>query len=71
MHTFLGKIWVFIYTLILLVLTGCTGIRLGTNSEGENVGAGENVESLQSIIHEQGEKIASIEQDLVKYNKII
>ena len=71
MDAFSGKIWVFIYTLILLVLTGCTGIRPSTYSEGENVDAGENIEALESIIQEQGEKINSIEQDLVKYQKMI
>ena len=71
MDAFSGKIWVFIYTLILLVLTGCAGIRPSTYSEGENVDAGENIETLESIIQEQGEKINSIEQDLVKYKKMI
>jgi len=71
MDAFSGKIWVFIYTLILLVLTGCAGIRPSTYSERENVDAGENIETLESIIQEQGEKINSIEQDLVKYQKMI
>ena len=65
------KIWVFIYTLILLVLTGCAGTRPSTYSEGKNVDAGENIKTLESIIQEQGEKINSIEQDLVKYQKMI
>ena len=71
MDAFSGKIWVFIYTLILLFLTGCAGIRPSTYSEGENVDDGENIETLESIIQEQGEKINSIEQDLVKYQKMI
>ena len=70
MYTFSGKIWVLIYTLILLVLTGCT-IPLQTFSEGDNVGAGKDIETLKSIIQEQGEKITSIEKDLVKYQKMI
>ena len=71
MDAFSAKIWVFIYTLILLVLTGCAGIRPSTDSEGKNVDAGENIETLKSIIQEQGEKINSIEQDLVIYQKMI
>ena len=71
MQTVSGKIWVSIYTLILLVLVGCAGVRPRTYSEGENVGAGENVESLQVIIQEQGKKIESIEQDLAKYQEMI
>ena len=70
MYTFSGKIWVFIYTLILLVLTGCT-VPLQTFSGGDNVGAGKDIETLKSIIQEQGEKITSIEKDLVKYQKMI
>ena len=54
MNAFSGKIWVIIFNLILLVQTGCTGIRPRNYSEGENVGAGKNIESLQSIIQEQG-----------------
>ena len=71
MDAFSGKILVIIYILILLVLTGCAGIRPSTYSEGENVDAGENIKTLESIIQEQGEKINSIEQDLVKYQKMI
>ena len=70
MYAFSGKIWVLINTLILLVLTGCT-IPLQTFSEGDNVGVGKDIETLKSIIQEQGEKIISIEEDLVKYQKII
>ena len=69
MNAFSGKIWVIIYTLILLILFGCTGIRPSAYSKGENVGSGHNVDSLQSVIQQQGEKIASIEKDLIKYFK--
>ena len=71
MNAFSGKIWVIIYTLILLVLTGCTGVRPKTFSEGDNVGVGEDIETLKSIIQEQGEKINSIEKDLIKYQMMI
>ena len=70
MYAFSGKIWVLINTLILIVLTGCT-IPLQTFSEGDNVGVGKDIETLKSIIQEQGEKITSIEKDLVKYQKMI
>ena len=70
MYAFSGKIWVLINTLILLVLTGCT-VPLQTFSEGDNVGVGKDIETLKSIIQEQGEKITSIEKDLVKYQKMI
>ena len=65
-----GKIWVIIYTLILLVLLGCTGNRPSAFSEGKILSKGMNVDSLQSIIQEQGEKIASIEEDLIKYQEV-
>ena len=71
MNAFSGKIWVIIYTLILLVQTGCTGIRPRDYSGGDNVGSRENIETLKSIIHEQGEKISSIEQDLEKYQDMM
>ena len=70
MEAFSGKSWVFMYTLILLVLAGCT-VPLKTFSEVDNVVVGEDIETLKSIIQEQGEKIISIEQDLVKYKKMI
>ena len=56
MGAFSGKIWFFIYTLILLVLTGCAGIRPSTYSEGENVDAGENIKTLGSIIRRKVKK---------------
>jgi len=71
MNSISGKIWVFIFTLILLVLNGCTGIHSRAYSEEENEGAREDIETLKAIIQEQGKKINSIEQDLVKYQEMI
>ena len=46
MNAFPGKIWFIIYTLILLILLGCTGIRPSAYSKIENEGSGHNVDSL-------------------------
>ena len=70
MNTSSGKIWVFIYALILLILTGCAGNHPKTFSEGNNVDTGKDIETLKSIIQEQDEKITSLEKDLIKYQEI-
>ena len=70
MNAFSGRIWVFIYALILLILTGCAGNHPKTFSEGNNVDAGKDIETLKSIIQEQDEKITSLEKDLIKYQEI-
>ena len=70
MNAFSGRIWVFIYALILLILTGCAGNHPKTFSEGNNVDAGKDIETLKSVIQEQDKKIISLEKDLIKYQEI-
>ena len=71
MNTCTGKNWIFIYTLVLLVLTGCVGTRPENFSYGENINIEKEIETLKSIIQKQGEKITLIEKDLVKYQETI
>ena len=70
MNAFSDRMWGFFYTLILLILTGCTGTHPKTFSEGNNVDAGKDIETLKSIIQEQDEKITSLEKDLIKYQEM-
>ena len=71
MVTFSGKRWVFICTLILIVLTGCSGTRPNDSVDGTYSGNSDDVETLKSIIYEQGKKISSIEKDLIQYQDMI
>jgi len=71
MVAFSGKKWAFISTLILIVLTGCSGTRPNDSVDGPSNGNSNDVEALKSIIYEQGKKISSIEKDLIQYQDMI
>ena len=71
MVAFSGKKWAFISTLILIVLTGCSGTRPNDSVDGTSNGNSNDVEALKSIIYEQGKKISSIEKDLIQYQDMI
>ena len=71
MVAFSGKKWAFISTLILIVLTGCSGTRPNDSVDGTSNGTSNDVEALKSIIYEQGKKISSIEKDLIQYQDMI
>ena len=71
MVAFSGKKWAFISTLILIVLTGCSGTRPNDSVDGTSNGTSNDVEALKSIIYEQGKKISSIEIDLIQYQDMI
>ena len=71
MVTFSGKRWAFICTLLLIVLTGCSGTRPNDSVDGTYSGNSDDVETLKSIIYEQGKKISSIEKDLIQYQDMI
>ena len=71
MVAFSGKKWAFISTLILIVLTGCSGTRPNDSVDETSNGTSNDVEALRSIIYEQGEKISSIEKDLIQYQDMI
>ena len=71
MVAFSGKKWVFISTLILIVLMGCSGTRPNDSVDGTYSGNSDDVETLKSIIYEQGKKISSIEKDLIQYQDMI
>ena len=71
MVAFSGKRWAFISTLILIVLTGCSGTRPNDSVDRTYSGNSDDVETLKSIIYEQGKKISSIEKDLIQYQDMI
>ena len=71
MVAFSGKKWAFISTLILIVLTGCSGTRPSDSVDRTYSGNSDDVETLKSIIYEQGKKISSIEKDLIQYQDMI
>ena len=71
MAAFLGKKYAFISTFILIVLTGCSGTLPNDSLDGSDSGNSADVETLKSIIDEQGKKISSIENDLIKYQDFI
>ena len=71
MVAFSGKKWAFISTLILIVLTGCSGTRPNDLVDRTYSGNSDDVETLKSIIYEQGKKISSIEKDLIQYQDMI
>ena len=71
MVAFSGKKWAFISTLILIVITGCSGTRPNDSVDGIYSGNSDDVETIKSIIYEQGKKISSIEKDLIQYQDMI
>jgi TolA-binding protein len=71
MVAFSGKKWAFISTLILIVLMGCSGTRPNDSVDRTYSRNSDDVETLKSIIYEQGKKIASIEKDLIQYQDMI
>ena len=71
MVTDTSKFWILTSISILLVITGCAPTSPGVDYKAGSVGTVEEIETLKSIINEQGEKIISIEQGLVKYQELI
>jgi len=71
MVTYTRKFWILVSISILLVLIGCNPSSPSIDYEEDSVGTIEDVETLNSIIEEQGDKIAHIERELVKYQKLI
>ena len=72
MVTYTGKSRILVSISILLVLTGCSNPPSPSvvYKEGD-VGTVEDIETLKSIIEEQGDKIASIELELMQYQDLI
>ena len=70
MVTFSGNKWAFINTVILMLLIGCSGTR-PNDSLSVDSGNYTDVETLKSIINEQGKKISFIERELVNYQNMI
>ena len=72
MVTYTSKSWVLTSISILLVLIGCSNVPSpGADYKEGNIGTVEDIESLKSIIEEQGDKIASIALELMKYQELI
>ena len=72
MVTYTGKSRILASISILLVLTGCSNPPSPSVDYKEgDVGTVEDIETLKSIIEEQGDKIASIELELMKYQELI
>ena len=72
MVTYTGKSRVLASISILLVLTGCSNPPSpSVDYEEGDVGTVEDIETLKSNIEEQGDKIASIELELMKYQELI
>jgi len=72
MVTYTGKSRVLASISILLVLTGCSNPPSpSVDYEEGDVGTVEDIETLKSNIEEQGDKIASIELELMKYQEMI
>jgi len=71
MIAFPDKKWAFLGVFIFVVITGCTGSRPNESVEVFQNGNSDGIESLKSIINEQGKKISSIESELVKYQEMI
>ena len=70
--TYTSKSWLLTSIFILLVLMGCSNSPSpGVDYEKGDVGTVEDIETLKSIIEEQGDKIASIELELMKYQELI
>ena len=66
-----GKIYILFLTILLLVITGCSGTRPDSYLDRENAGTIENIEAMNSIIIQQGKKIEKIEQELTAYQEMI
>jgi len=66
-----GKIYILFLTILLLVITGCSGTRPDSYLDRENAGTIENIEAMNSIIIQQGKKIDKIEQELTEYQEMI
>ena len=66
-----GKIYILFLTILLLVITGCSGTRPDSYLDRENAGTIENIEAMNSIIIQQGRKIDKIEQELTAYQEMI
>ena len=66
-----GKINILFITVLLLVITGCSGTLPDSSLDGENAGKIENIEAMNSIIIQQGKKIDKIEQELTAYQEMI
>ena len=72
MVTYTGKFRILASISILLVLTGCSNPPSpSVDYEEGDVGTVEDIETLKSIIDKQGDKIASIELELMKYQELI
>jgi len=72
MVTYAGKSRILVSISILLVLTGCSNPPSpSVDYEEGDVGTVEDIETLKSNIEEQGDKIASIELELMKYQEMI
>ena len=71
MVTDTSKFWILTSISILLVITGCAPTSPGVDYKAGSEGTVEEIETLKSIINEQGKKIISIEQGLVKYQELI
>ena len=72
MVTYTGKSRILVSISILLVLTGCSNSPSPSVDYKEgDVGTVEDIETLESIIEEQGDKIASIELELMQYRELI
>ena len=44
-----GKIYILLLTVLLLVITGCSGTRPDSSLDEENAGTIENIEAMNSI----------------------
>ena len=71
MVAFSGNKWAFINTVILMLLIGCSGTRPNDSLDSADSGNYTDVETLKSIINEQGKKISFIESELVNYQNMI
>lgn len=71
MVAFSGNKWAFINTVILMLLIGCSGTRPNDALDSADSGNYTDVETLKSIINEQGKKISFIESELVNYQNMI
>ena len=66
-----GNICILFITILFLGLTGCSGTRPDSFLDEENAGSVGNIETLKSIISNQGKKIEEIEKELTVYQKMI
>ena len=71
MVAFSGNKWAFINIVILMLLIGCSGTRPNDSLDSAYSGNYTDVETLKSIINEQGKKISFIESELVNYQNMI